>query len=49
MPEAHAEFELTLVKANSFRTHRVTAIAGTGAQTCSCGLEVQKALGYPDE
>ena len=32
-----------------FCTHRVTAIADTGAQTCSCDPEVQKALGYPDE
>ena len=37
------------IKANSFRTYHVTAIADTGAQTCSCGPEAQKALGYPDE
>ena len=36
------------LKANSFCTHHVTAIADTGAQTCSCP-EVQKAFGYPDE
>ena len=49
MPEAHEEFRHTPVKAKSFHTHPVTAIADMGAQTCSCGLEVQKTLGYPDQ
>ena len=48
MLEAHPEFRYTPIKANSFCIHHVTAIADTGAQTCSCGLKVQKALGYPD-
>ena len=38
-----------LHQTNSFHTHHVTAIADMGAQTCSCGLKVQKALGYPDD
>ena len=49
MPEAHKEFGHLPIKANSFWTHCVTAIADTRAQTCSCGPEEQKALGYPDE
>ena len=49
IPEAHTEFGYIFVKTNSFRTHHVIAIADTGVQTCSCGPEIQKALGYPDE
>ena len=49
MPEAHAELGYIPIKANSFQTYHVTAIVKTEAQTCSCGLEIQKALKYSDE
>ena len=49
VPEAHAEFGYTAMEANSLRTHRMTAIADTGAQTCSSGPEIQRILKCPDK
>ena len=49
VPEAHAEFGYTAMEANSLHTHRITAIADTGAQTCSSGPKIQRILKCPDK
>ena len=48
IPEAHAEFGHASKKVSNLRTHRITAVPDTGAQTCSSGPELQKVLGCPD-
>ena len=48
VPEAHAKFGRQLRNPVSQVNHHILAIADTGAQTCSCGPEIQELLGYPD-
>ena len=45
MDKSHAKFGRTLSEKTSRRTHRIQAVAGTGAQNCSSGLEILKILG----
>ena len=49
MAESHTKFGRTLSEKISRRTHRIRAVADTGAQTCSSGQEVLKILGCTDD
>lgn len=49
IPEAHAEFGHISIGQAGLHTHRIEAIADTGAQTCSSGPEIQKILKCPDK
>ena len=48
IPGAHSKFGRRLRNPTDQRSHRIIALADSGAQTCSCGPEVQRMLKCPD-